>query len=81
MAVLSPRVGVSLLSLSILPSVPSTTEGEAIAAVVAPVLQTMPELQRAPLCLFRWSICRWFRRQPCALLSDPMWFPHLFHQR
>jgi hypothetical protein len=41
----SPRVGDSLPSSSALPSVPSTTEGEAIATVVPPVLEIMPELQ------------------------------------
>jgi hypothetical protein len=40
----SPRVG-DYLSLSTLSSVPSTAEGEAIATVVAPVVQIMPELR------------------------------------
>jgi hypothetical protein len=41
----SPRVGDSSPLSSALPSVPSTTEGEAIATVVPPVLEIMPELQ------------------------------------
>jgi hypothetical protein len=43
---LSPRVGASSSSSSALPSMPSSIEGEAIAAVVAPVLQIMPDLQK-----------------------------------
>jgi hypothetical protein len=42
---LSPRVGSSFLSLSAMPSMPSSIEGEAIAVVVALMLQIMPDLQ------------------------------------
>ena len=41
----SPRVGNSSLSLTVLSSAPATTEGEASATVVAPVLQIMPDLE------------------------------------
>jgi hypothetical protein len=41
---LSPRVGASSSSSSALPSMPSSIEGEAIAVVVAPVLQIMSDL-------------------------------------
>jgi hypothetical protein len=41
----SPCVGDSSPLSSALPSVPSTTEGEAIVTVVPPVLEIMPELQ------------------------------------
>jgi hypothetical protein len=41
----SPRVGDNSSPLSASPSVTSTIEGEALAAVVAPVLEIMPELQ------------------------------------
>jgi hypothetical protein len=40
----SPRVGGNSSSLSALASAPATIEDEAIAAVVTPVLQIMPEL-------------------------------------
>jgi hypothetical protein len=42
---LSPHVVASSLSLSASPSVSSSIEGEAIAVVVAPILQIMPDLQ------------------------------------
>jgi hypothetical protein len=45
----SPRAGDSLLSFPALASVSSTTEGGAIAAAVAPMLEIMPEL-RELLC-------------------------------
>jgi hypothetical protein len=41
----SPRVWDGSPSPSTLPSIPSTIEGEAIAKVVPPVLEIMPELQ------------------------------------
>jgi hypothetical protein len=45
----SPRAGDSLLSFSASPTVSSTTEGGAIAAAVAPMLEIMPELRE--LCV------------------------------